>query len=139
MSNVVMVDGRIVHHIEIKQGQSGKNYCNFSIACNRDKETTDFIDCSAFGSNADFLGQYFDKGAGVNIIGRLQQNTYTGKDGEKKSKLFVLVDRIGFPIQNKTEKEVTPADFTSNSNPGFETLSSPKDMEFNDDSELPFY
>ena len=87
--NKVMLIGRITANIELKQTQSGKAYCNLSIACtmSKNKETnnsvTEFINCTAWEKSAEILSQYATKGDLVYIEGTL--NTTTKEDNGKKT------------------------------------------------------
>jgi len=103
--NVAIIQGRLVKNPEIKM-KDDKQILLFSVACNRDKEHTDFIDCIAFDNNAKFISDYFKKGSGINIIGALRQSTYE-KDGKTMSVVRVQVNAVTFPIQNKKEESDT--------------------------------
>ena len=80
--------GRLTKDPELKTGNSGKSYSNFSIACNTgfgDKKETSFFNCVIFGKQAETLCQYFKKGHRVGIRGELKQETWNDRDGNKRS------------------------------------------------------
>lgn len=52
-----------------------------------------FVDCTLFGKRAESLEQYLSKGAKVAIEGRLRYSSWE-KDGQKRSKLGVIVEEI---------------------------------------------
>jgi len=65
--------GRLVRDVEIKNLNGGKQLANFSIAINRayNKEQTDFVNCTAWGKTAEYLGKYAKKGQLVSVEGEL--------------------------------------------------------------------
>ena len=66
-------------------------------ASGQPKEVTCFVDVVAWDKQADFCQQYFSKGKGMLVEGRLQMDEWTDKQsGEKRSKLRVRADRILF-------------------------------------------
>ena len=82
MINSVTICGNITRDIEIKTGQSGKNYCNFTVALNNGKET-DFINCTAFEKTADYLGNYIKKGDKVVVNGSIKTRTWENQSGKQ--------------------------------------------------------
>ncbi|MFW6133742.1 MAG: single-stranded DNA-binding protein [Planctomycetota bacterium] len=60
------------------------------------REETCFVDCKAFGRQAEVLNQYMSKGRQLLIEGRLQLDTWEGKDGQKRSKHRVVIERFQF-------------------------------------------
>lgn len=126
--NVIILDGRLVKDIELKVTQSNKQIASFTIASQRDKEHSDFIECVAFDNNAKFISEHFKKGDGINIQGSLRQTLYETKDGKKVSSTNVLVNNVFFPIRPKKEK-------TDNTNTVWESA---KNMQLEPD-DLPFY
>lgn len=63
---------------------------------NQLKDETCFIDCRAYGQQAETMKKYLAKGRQVLIEGRLQFDTWEGKDGVKRSKHRVFVERFQF-------------------------------------------
>ncbi len=63
---------------------------------NQQREETCFVDCRAYGRQAETLNQYMKKGQPILIEGRLQLDTWEGKDGSKHSKHRVIVERFQF-------------------------------------------
>jgi single-strand DNA-binding protein len=76
---------------------------DFTIAVNRkfkkqsgeQVEEVSFIDCKAWGKTAEIMAQYLDKGSSVLVDGRLQQESWE-KDGQKRSKLVLVVENFSF-------------------------------------------
>ena len=109
--NQVTLMGRITHDLELKTSQSGANYINFSIAIdrnynkNREERQTDFIPISAFGKQAEFVAKYFKKGSAIIVCGRLQSDSYTDKDGNKRTSYTVVANEISFCEGKKEENQ----------------------------------
>ena len=99
--NKVIIMGRITHHLELKQTNSGKAVLSFSIAVDRyskdeNEKTADFFNCVAWDKQAEFIGKYFDKGRLIALVGKLQTRSYEGKDGTKKMATEIIVDNAEF-------------------------------------------
>lgn len=64
MLNKAILNGRLTKAPELKQTNSGKSVCGFTIAVdrNRDREKTDFVPIVAWGKTAEFINQWFGKG-----------------------------------------------------------------------------
>lgn len=60
------------------------------------REETCFIDCRAFGKQAETINQYMSKGQPILIEGRLTFDQWEGKDGSKHSKHRVTVEKFQF-------------------------------------------
>lgn len=95
--NITILTGRLTKDPEVKTTNNNKTVLSFSLAVDRgDKDrTTDFIDCVAWGSTADFIGKWFSKGSPLSIIGKVQTRTYE-KDGQNIKRTEILVDKAEF-------------------------------------------
>lgn len=105
--NKVLLVGRITKDIEKRSTQNGKSVATFNIAVQRKfknqdgKYDSDFVNCVAWGLNADFITRYFKKGSKIGIVGSLQSRTYDDKNGNKRYVTEVLVDEVEFVETNK--------------------------------------
>jgi single-strand DNA-binding protein len=63
---------------------------------NQLREDTCFIDCRAYGRQAETINQYMRKGQPILIEGRLQLDTWQAQDGTRRSKHRVIVERFQF-------------------------------------------
>lgn len=64
---------------------------------NREGEQTEevsFIDCTAYGRTAEVARDYLKKGRPVFLEGRLHQDRWETNEGDKRSKLKVVVERL---------------------------------------------
>lgn len=99
--NTVTIGGRISRAPDIRYFESGKVKTSLSVALDngKDKEgnkrDATFIDVVAWGRVAELLGEHFVKGDFLLVTGRLEQEKWE-QDGQKRSKLLVNVDRIGW-------------------------------------------
>ncbi|HAG14814.1 MAG TPA: single-stranded DNA-binding protein [Ruminococcus sp.] len=103
MLNKVILMGRLTRDPEFRQTTSGIPVCRFSIAINRqftNKQTgereTDFIDCDAWRSTAEFVSRYFNKGNMILVEGQLRNNNYTDNNGVKHYSMRVMVENVSF-------------------------------------------
>lgn len=105
MMNCVQVIGRITAEPEVKVSQSGKSILSFSVAVQRDYKNrngeydTDFFDCVAYQSSAEYLGKYAHKGDMLSVSGSLRQNRYENREGKKVSSVEIKV--ISVQILNR--------------------------------------
>lgn len=98
--NKVLLTGRITKDPEIRYTQSGMPNLRFSIAVDRTSRDAngnrqaDFINCVAFGQQADFMSKYIHKGYMIAIEGRIQTGSYQGQDNQMRYTTDVIVDRV---------------------------------------------
>jgi len=109
------VCGNLTRDLEVQYvGANSTPLCKFSVAVNdrikRGDEWVDevsYVDVVIWGKAAEALCNNAGKGSTVTIEGRLKQETWE-KDGEKRSKLVVVADRINFP-SNRSDQEQQPS------------------------------
>lgn len=95
--NKVILKGRLTATPELKRTATDIFVTDFSIAANRrfNKETTDFINCQAWRSTAEFICKYFEKGQEIAVVGELHNDKWE-KDGETRYTSRVSVDEVYF-------------------------------------------
>lgn len=97
--NKVTLLGRMVKDPELRfAAGSGNGVCKFTIAVNRQfkKNEADFINCVAFGKQAETIAQYMLKGSQIALTGHIQTGSYDAKDGSKRYTTDVLVESFEF-------------------------------------------
>lgn len=97
MNNIFISNARITNDLETRYSNNGTAIINFSVADNHrngDKEEAIFWRCAVYGKQAEFLAKYGMKGGRVNVIGEVQPNNYTNKDGQQVSAIQVRVTNI---------------------------------------------
>lgn len=111
--NRVNISGNLTRDPELRTTQSGSSILGFGVAVNdrrRNQQTGEwedvpnFVDCVVFGSRAESLGKFIQKGSKVSIEGKLRYSSWEAKDGSKRSKLEVVVDEIEFMSQPKSSE-----------------------------------
>ena len=114
--NIVILIGRTTKDPELKYSQSGKAYCSFTLAVNREfkREETDFINCKAFDKKAEAIAQYVEKGNRIAVEGRIQTGSYE-KNGTTFYTTEVLVEKVEFleskKSNNNTKNDEVDEDF----------------------------
>ena len=109
--NKVILIGRVTKDIERKITNSGKSVASFTLAVNRDfknadgKYDADFINCVAYGQQAETISKYVNKGDKFGITGKLNTRTYDKQDGSKAYVTEVIVDGFEF-LESKKDKPV---------------------------------
>ena len=99
--NRVILLGNLVRDIELRYTNSRMAVCQNAIAVNDRRKNasgewideTSFVDVTFFGRTAEIVSEYLSKGSPIFVEGRLKQDTWE-KDGQKRSKLYVIVDRM---------------------------------------------
>lgn len=102
--NKVILAGNLTRDPELSYTSSSTAICKFGMAINRHwkgqdgekREETCFVDLTAFGRQAETLNQYVKKGNPLLIEGRLHYGQWTNQEGQKRSKLDVIIDTFQF-------------------------------------------
>lgn len=102
--NKIFLIGRITKELELKKTSTDKSVCDFSIAVNRDKDNTDFINVEVWNIPAENLVKYQTKGSLISVEGQLRNDTYEKQDGTKGYKTYVLANNIEY-LESKKAKE----------------------------------
>lgn len=106
--NKIFLQGRLTRDPEVRYTQSQKPVASFTLAVDRDKDSTDFIDCVAWNQTADFAKKFFTKGSMTLVEGKLTIRDWTDKNGGKRRSAEVVVDRMFFCEAKKTEAKELP-------------------------------
>src|SRR5699024_4024202 len=86
MTNKLVISGRIVKELELKETVNG-NVLPFDVAVQREFKNkngeydADFVSCLATKGTADFLMRHAKKGYFVSLTGRIQNNNFQRDDG----------------------------------------------------------
>lgn len=101
--NKAILMGRLTRDPEVRysQGASATAVARFSIAVDRKfkregEPDADFFNCTSFGKQAEFVEKYLHKGTKVVVVGRIQNDNYTNKEGQQVYSVRVMVDEIEF-------------------------------------------
>ncbi len=90
--------GNVTRDPELRETASGTAVCNFGLAVNdRRDDPAIFLDCTAWGKEAETVAAHVHKGDPLNVEGHLRLHEWEDRQsGEKKSKLVVNVSRALF-------------------------------------------
>lgn len=97
IDNTVAVTGNITQDPQLAFSAGGTAYLRFSIAWNQKKgdvQVPNYFDVTAFNSMAVNASKSLAKGQRVIVSGRLEQSSYTDKDGNKRSSVKILADTV---------------------------------------------
>lgn len=141
MLNHITVMGRMTRDPETRYTRSQTPVCSFTLAVERDRKnedgsrTTDFIDCVAWRSTAEFISKYFRKGSMAVAAGRLQLRDWTDKDGNKQRQAEILCENVYFGESKSTGGGLDQYGYD---NEGQKYGESPFNEIGDEDGELPF-
>jgi len=102
--NKVLLMGNLTRDVQLKSVAGGQAVAEIGIAVNRkfklkdgtEKEEVTFVDCECWGPRADVIAKYFSKGKPIFIEGRLKLDSWEDKDGQKRSKMRVVIEDFQF-------------------------------------------
>lgn len=144
MNRVILI-GRLTKDPEIRRIPStGNAVISFTVAVDNfgrdqsgERRPASFIPCTIWGKQAENMAKYTRKGSNIAIEGRLNQRTYTRKDGGTAQVVEVMVDNVQFldPKSGGNEFEIDmPAPVDLDQEPSQAVL----DSNIADDEDLPF-
>ena len=100
--NKVILCGRTTSDIELKTTQSGRKYCQFTIACdngkdeNGEKREADFVNCVAWEKRAEVIAEYVKKGNRFMVVGSFKTDKYENEKGDNIYRSYCLVREYEF-------------------------------------------
>lgn len=108
--NKIIICGRLTRDPEIRNTAGGSSVARYSLAVDRRFKKdgdpgADFFDCVAFGKSAEFAEKYLRQGTKMLVTGRMQQDNYTNKDGQKVYSWTLIVEEQEFAESKKAAEE----------------------------------
>lgn len=151
-TNVVIMSGRLATDPELKTTTSGKDVARFSLAVDRsytkgEERKADFFTVIVWGGAARFVEQYFSKGSGIELRGRLETRSYEDKEGNKRTVTEIIAEDVRFPVggnkqQGDQTAEPKTAPAAAPAKPAAQPTQAPPASAFGypytDDEQLPF-
>lgn len=144
MNKVIMM-GRLTRDPEIRysQGENSLAIARFSLAVDRrfkrpGEPDADFFNCTAFGKQAEFAEKYLKQGTKMVVVGRLQNDNYTNKEGQKVYSTQIMVDELEFAESKASGNENGGYQQTSRPNPSQAVGDGFMNIPDGLDEELPF-
>ncbi len=100
--NRVILVGNLTRDPEVRYLQSGMAVCDIGLAVNDRRknatgewvEETTFVDVTLWARTAEVASEYLSKGSPVLIEGRLKLDSWESNEGQKRSKLRVVCERM---------------------------------------------
>jgi single-strand DNA-binding protein len=128
--NKVFLIGNLTRDPELRYIPSGTAVANFGLATNRVYTTQDgerkeevcFVDIVTWAKTAENCANYLSKGRSIFIEGRLQYDSWETEDGQKRSRLRVVADRVQF-LGGRRAEDVVGA-------PGMDEVEADDDIPF---------
>ena len=111
--NRVFLAGNLTRDPALKQTGSGMAVADLGVAVNetyknRDGESVErvcFADVVVWGRQAETCDQYLTKGAAVLVEGRLQLDRWETPEGQPRSKMKVIANRVQFIGRGHADSE----------------------------------
>ena len=123
--NRVCISGNLTRDPELRATAGGTQVLSFGVAVNdrrRNAQTGEwedypnFVDCTMFGNRAEAVGRFLAKGMKVAIEGKLRYSSWE-RDGQKRSKLEVIVDEIELMVRREGQTQARPQQSLANTVP----------------------
>lgn len=115
MLNKVILIGRFTRDPELCSTAQGVSKCSFSLAVERNYQTTegerqaDFISCTAWRGTAEFISKHFQKGSLICIEGSIQTRSWKDNDGNNRYGTEVVAERSYF-VESKKATDYVPVE-----------------------------
>ena len=115
--NRVNITGNLTREPELRATAGGTQMLAFGVAVNDRRknpqtgaweDVPNFVDCIVFGQRAEAVSRFISKGAKVAIEGKLRYSAWETKEGQRRSKLEVIVDEIDF-MSRQGQQVTSPA------------------------------
>lgn len=114
--NRVILMGNLIRDPELKTLPSQTVVCDFALAINHrwkdaeggDREEVVFVDCAAFGKTGQTIGENLTKGRPIHVEGRLKFEQWEQEDGQRRSKIRVVVEQFRFVDRKPGNAEPAP-------------------------------
>ena len=145
--NKVILMGRLTRDPEVRysQGENASAVARYTLAVDRrfkrdGEQSTDFINCVAFGRTAEFAERYLRQGTKLVVTGRIQTGSYTNKDGVKVYTTDIVVEEQEFAESKAAASNAPSNNYQASPMPAPSTDIGDGFMNIPDgiDEELPF-
>lgn len=100
--NTVVMDGRMVNDIELRQTTNGKKVASFRLANDAGKDANgqrkaEFFTVNVWDNVAEYLAKYARKGSYLTIVGSLRTRQYTDKAGNNRVSVEITAHQATLP------------------------------------------
>ena len=116
--NKAILMGNLTRDPELRSIPSGAHVCNFDLAMNRvyttqtgeRREEVCYMTIVVWGKQGENCAQYLKKGRQALVEGHLQQRSWTTPEGQRRSKLEVVAERVQFLGDGQGSRVTTAPD-----------------------------
>ena len=111
MFNQSILMGRLTRDPVTRYLQGSDNsITDFTLAVDREykvggEKKTDFIKCTAWNNTGEFIAKHFRQGNMILVVGSIETDSYTNKDGVKVYTTGIRVNKASFTGEKKTTDE----------------------------------
>ena len=110
--NQIILMGRLTKSPEIRysRGANQTMVASFSLAVDRrfkrdGSPEADFFNCVAFGNQAEFVEKYLQKGTKILLSGRMENNDYVNRDGQRVRSYQIMTESIEFAESKRATED----------------------------------
>ncbi len=113
-TNVVVLEGHMTKNPSITVVGDNKKKCEFTLGVNHGKnskgeERSSFFQIQCWGSMAEFISNFGEKGAHLNVTGELVAESWKKEDGTYGNKVYVRANSVRL-LDKKSDNASGPAD-----------------------------
>ena len=114
MSAYAQITGRLGQDPQLNYTNGGTAVVNLSVASNRQKKNgdgervsvADWYRITVFGRDAEIISQYASKGSALSFNGRLQTDSYTDREGQQRTSIYLIADSFEFvPMPKRADED----------------------------------
>ena len=113
--NELVITGRLTKDCELRKTPNGTSVTDIIVASNRiwskdgdRQEEATFVDVTIWGRQAESLSTFLTKGRHVMIVGRLKLNKWETDEGERRSRLTVVAEKVNLTPGGGRNDESAP-------------------------------
>ncbi|MCD7729639.1 MAG: single-stranded DNA-binding protein [Clostridia bacterium] len=143
--NKVFLIGNLTRDPELSETSGGVAICRFSIAVNRrsgnadGERKADFYRVTAWRGLGETVARYAKKGNKVAVIGNIELNTYTDRDGAERTSVDVVAQDVEFLTpKGSSEDYGGDSGYSQAPAPSASGRKKPALQSFDDDGDIPF-
>jgi single-strand DNA-binding protein len=107
--NTVTLIGRLTADPQSRAGENHESaYFRMAVDRKPPAEGADFVDVVVFDRLAEVCSEHLSKGRQVSLSGRLRSSEWTTDSGERRSRVQVVADEVGFLDKPKAVAPESP-------------------------------
>lgn len=108
--NKIILTGNLTRDPELRQTTAGVNVADIGLAVTRNAKTADFFDLVAWRETAEYIAKYGRKGSRILIEGQAHNNTWTDKEGNKRTTIQITILHCEFINNRKASADTAESE-----------------------------